>query len=393
MHRGLACWVAGLLVFASVLAPAAAPAAGASTGGTPDGPLVVGQEEFQPDNVTLSASLQPDGSAAWSFKYRMELATQNETEAFESLQQDIENNRSAYVDRFRSRIESTVASAENATGRNMSVSNVSIRAFQQPGGQFVDSYGFVEYTFEWEGFAATEGERVVAGDALEGFYLNSETALQFSWPDSYRAVEVDPQPDQSTSTSVRWAGEEDFGTNQPRLVIEPEPAGGTTTTDGGTATTTAAAPSEGGGGVLLPVLVGGVVAVVVLGGAAYLYWRREYGEQGGAGAPASTEGGDGGGGEGGAGGEEAAGAAGAAAGAPADDTPEELLSNEERVKRFLREQGGRAKQQAVVEAMGWTEAKTSQVVKDMRENDELESFRIGRENVLKLPDADQYEEQ
>ncbi|MXR21266.1 helix-turn-helix transcriptional regulator, partial [Halobacterium bonnevillei] len=85
-------------------------------------------------------------------------------------------------------------------------------------------------------------------------------------------------------------------------------------------------------------------------------------------------------------------AAGAAAGESAEETPEELLSNEERVKRFLREQGGRAKQQDVVDAMGWTEAKTSQVVKGMREDDELESFRIGRENVLKLPDVDQYEE-
>jgi uncharacterized membrane protein len=78
----------------------------------------------------------------------------------------------------------------------------------------------------------------------------------------------------------------------------------------------------------------------------------------------------------------------AAAGAADDEPPSELLSNEERVEQFLESQGGRAKQQAVVEALGWTEAKTSQVVKQMREDDRLDSFRIGRENVLKLPDAD-----
>lgn len=374
MHRGLACWLAGLLVVASCAAPAAGTA-------TPDGPLGVGQGEFEPDNVTLSAALEPDGSATWSFKYRMELETDNETQAFESLAQDIENNRSQYVDRFRSRIESTVASAENATGREMSVENVSVRAFQQPGGEFVDSYGFVEYTFEWEGFAATEGERVVAGDALEGFYLDNETALQFSWPDGYAAADTDPPVDQSTATSVRWDGPEDFGTDQPRLVLEPSETPGTTTAT--------PAPGEGGsGGILGPVLVGGLVAVVVLGGAGWLYWRREHGDGGAPGTAAGEAGGGGSGGE-----SAAAGAgAGAAAGEASEETPDELLSNEERVKKFLREQGGRAKQQDVVDEMGWTEAKTSQVVKEMRESDELESFRIGRENVLKLPDADQYEE-
>lgn len=388
MHRGLACWVAVLVVFASVVAPAAAT-------GTPDEAIGVSQDEFDPDNVTLSAAIEDDGSAAWSFKYRMELASDNETAAFESLQQDIEQNRSAYVDRFRTRIENTVASAENATGREMSVENVSVRAFQQPGGEFVDSYGFVEYSFEWNGFAATEGERLTAGDTLEGFYLDSETALQFSWQDDYEAVEADPQGDQTTATSVRWSGEMDFSTNQPLLVLEPEDTETTGTTVAETETT-AAAPNEGGGNVVLPVLLGGLVAVVVLGGAGYLYWRREYGDEGGPGPVADAGGGDGGdGGDGSAAGGDgsaAGGAAGAATGQAADDTPEELLSNEERVKRFLGDEGGRAKQQDVVEAMDWTEAKTSQVVKDMRDSDELESFRIGRENVLKLPDADQYDD-
>jgi len=78
MDRGLACWVVGLLVVAAV----AAPAAGATA---PTGPFGVAQEEFDPDDVTLSASLHEDGSAAWSFSYRMALATDNETQAFEEL--------------------------------------------------------------------------------------------------------------------------------------------------------------------------------------------------------------------------------------------------------------------------------------------------------------------
>ncbi|MCD2199226.1 hypothetical protein LPA44_04835 [Halobacterium sp. KA-4] len=384
MDRGLACWVVGLLVVAAVAAPAAGT-------GAPDGPFGVAQE-FDPDDVTLSAALEEDGSAAWSFKYRMELTTENETQAFEELQADIEANRSRYVDRFRTRIESTVASAENVTGRNMSVENVSVRAFQQTSAEFADSYGFVVYTFEWGGFAATDGEQIVAGDSLEGFYLNNETSLQFSWPDGYAATDVDPVPAKETATSVRWSGPADFGTDQPHLVIEPSDATGTTEP------TETTAASSGESNVVLPALVGALVAVLVVAGAGWLYFRREGGGTGGATEPTETAGGGGGGGgagEAATGVEESAEEAGAGAAASAaagTEPPEELLSNEERVKRFLREQGGRAKQQDVVEAMGWTEAKTSQVVKDMRESDELESFRIGRENVLKLPDADISEE-
>jgi uncharacterized membrane protein len=382
MDRGLAPWVVGLLVVASV----AAPAAGA---GVPTGPFGVAQEEFDPDDVTLSAAIDEDGSAAWSFKYRMELTTDNETAAFEELRDDIEANRSAYVDRFRTRIASTVTSAENATGRNMSVANVSVRAFQQRSAEFADSYGFVEYTFEWDGFAATDGERVVAGDALEGFYLNNETSMQFSWADGYAATDVDPVADEETATSVRWTGPADFGTGQPRLVLEPVP---TTTEPSEPTETTTAAASSGESGVVLPALVGAVVAVLVVGAAGWLYLRREDDGAGGATEPTDA-GGGGGAGDAATGVEESAGEAAGTAGAASEtEPPEELLSNEERVERFLREQGGRAKQQDVVEAMGWTEAKTSQVVKEMRENDDLESFRIGRENVLKLPDADVSEE-
>ena len=383
MDRGVACWVAGLLVVAAV----AAPAAGA---GAPDGPFGVAQAEFDPDDVTLSAALEEDGSAAWSFNYRMELSTANETQAFEELQADVQQNRSAYVDRFRSRIESTVAAAENATGREMSVANVSIQTRQQ-GSDFTESYGFVVYTFEWSGFAATEGERIVAGGALEGLYLNEETSLQFSWPDGYAVADTDPEPSESENGSVRWSGPEEFGTDQPRLVLEPAE---TTTEPGETSTETTAA-SSGESSVVLPALVGALVAILVVGAAGWLYVRREGG--GADGATGTTDTGDTGGGSGAGGAvtgvEESAEEAGATAGAATEaEPPEELLSNEERVERFLREQGGRAKQQDVVESMGWTEAKTSQVVKDMRESDDLESFRIGRENVLKLPDADVSEE-
>ncbi len=46
------------------------------------------------------------------------------------------------------------------------------------------------------------------------------------------------------------------------------------------------------------------------------------------------------------------------------------------------------KQQTVVQELGWTDAKTSKVVSKLRDDEEIESFRIGRENVLRVLDED-----
>jgi len=72
----------------------------------------------------------------------------------------------------------------------------------------------------------------------------------------------------------------------------------------------------------------------------------------------------------------------------AETPPAELLSNEEQVLKLLNEAGGRVKQQQVASELDWTAAKTSQVIGGLREDDELETFRIGRENVVTLPDTE-----
>jgi hypothetical protein len=74
-----------------------------------------------------------------------------------------------------------------------------------------------------------------------------------------------------------------------------------------------------------------------------------------------------------------------ASAAPIDD---DLLSNEEQVLRLVEANGGRMKQKQVAEELDWTAAKTSQVVTGLRDEGDLDGFRLGRENVLSLPDYD-----
>lgn len=66
----------------------------------------------------------------------------------------------------------------------------------------------------------------------------------------------------------------------------------------------------------------------------------------------------------------------------------ELLSDEERVERMLDHNGGRMKQANIVKETGWSNAKVSQLLSQMDEDERIDKLRIGRENLISLPDED-----
>mgnify|MGYP000238812908 CR=1 FL=1 len=377
----------------------------------------IAQTGINPDDVSMRITLRPNGDAVWAIDYRVQLDSNETTDAFISLRDDIRTNESQYTGEFRSRMESTAATAANTTGREMTIRNVSVTATRQ---QLPQDYGVITYTFVWTNFSAVDDGTLRAGDALAGLFLDGETSLQFAWPEGYALDSAQPEPTDTRRESriVVWSGPLDFGVNEPSLTVSEEPA---PATEPSTSTTTAS-PDSG----LLgssPALVGAIglaLLVAVVGG--YLYWRRDRSR-----APETVAGGpdpdtahaastaeraeppadsasetaatadDSGSGETPAGStadtDSAAADAGADGSAAASDseTPpweDELLSNEERVLALVEHEGGRMKQQEVAQTLDWTDAKTSQVVRKMRDADALDAFRLGRENVLVLPDEE-----
>ena len=343
------------------------------------------QMDVEPDDVSLEVDVRPDGDAEWTVEYRVRLATDEEERAFEGLRADVENDTDAYTTRFRDRMASTAATAESATGRNMTVSNATVTAERR---ELPQAYGVLTYRFEWTNFAAVDGDRLRVGDAVDGLFLDGASSLIVSWPEGYRLAETTPDPSETRERSVVWNGPVDFSAGQPRLTVAP------------------VGPLSG-----LP--IGGLVALLaalVVGGAA-AYRRRGDGDAGvvTGGGGAAAESGGATAAEGGATGETAADAATAAAAAgkeadsdgggepgAADESGSgdalpvdgDLLSNEEQVLRLVESQGGRVKQKRVAEELDWTAAKTSQVVTGLRDEGDLDGFRLGRENVLSLPDYD-----
>jgi uncharacterized membrane protein len=389
MSAGTRRGAVAVLVFVGIAFAGAAPAVGTAVDApqamgdrtaASDGPRAVGgpaaaQLGFDPDTTVIRVALDPDGTARWSIQYSLSLETENETEGFQDLQDDVEGNPTTYVDEFRTGIDGTVADASNATGREMSATNFSVTTRYDS----IQQRGYVTYHFTWANFASETGDRLVAGDALAGFYLSDQTTLVVSWPEAYALSSADPSGTES-GNSVSWAGSEvTFDADGPRVVVSQ---------------------STGGG---LPLLgIGAAVGVVVAVAAGFLYRRRQIrGEDADEHRPPerptaeSAVAGDGAETETDA--ETAAtdesptadadaDEASAGADAAAEEPPDELLSNEERVLRLLERHGGRVKQQAVVSELDWTAAKTSQVVNGMQDAGQIEKFRLGRENVLKLPD-------
>lgn len=341
--------VARVLIVVGLLSLAVGSAGAVGAGGF-DTPFQTG--DVDPDTVVLRADVAENGTAAWTIEYRVRLDDDNTTAAFESLASDIRANQSDYEAQFRSRMTKTAGVAENATGRSMAIENVSVVAERR---QLPQEYGVVSYKFRWTNFAAVENDRLLIGDALSGFFLDEETSLVISWPNGYEVSRVTPPAEERGETSVVWRGPTDFGTNEPR--IELVPSGGFPTG-----------------------AVGAAVLVFLLVGAAAWYRRR--------GAATTDEV---------AGGKEvneggASETATEEVGGEPSDPPEDLLSPEERVLKFVEERGGRVKQQDVVSTFDWTAARTSQVVGNLRDEGKIETFRLGRENVLTLPDDEDDEE-
>jgi uncharacterized membrane protein len=365
----------GLVLVTLVACAAVAPAVGVGQE-TGAAQASVAGTQVDADDVLLAADIRADGSAEWRIEYRVQLDDENTTEAFDSLQQDIRNDPENYTQTFAGRMRTTADAAEESTGREMGIQNVTVTAERQ---QLPREYGVVTYRFNWTGFAVVEGSQLQIGDAIEGMFLDSATTLLVSWPETYQVSSVDPSPDDRSENSASWTGPREFTAEQPLVVL--------------TAQSTSATP-----GVLSLALLGVVVLVALSGVVWYrrggrLPWAGPRADNGVAdpseGATGSEET------ERGAGEESVSETGAATATSPADATdadrqevPAELLSNEERVLKLLENRGGRMKQQAVVQKLDWTEAKTSQVVSTLREEGKVETFRIGRENVLAVPDED-----
>lgn len=434
-----------LLIVLSIGGPAAG--LGAASGGSgPQSPATaphaVPQDRAdylrQPPNasrpdpaVVITINLRENGDARWSVASRFNVSNDTDIAAFRAFAATLRdggtNNQLGYsaetFERFATIVESETNRSDDMAIRDPEWTST-----------VTNGTGIISLSFIWTNFARTSGTRVILDDV---FTAGNGTLLQ-SIDDNQRLV-INAPPGFAVRESRFPVGENatitldgpqylDLGETPIEYAPITNPTTSTTTT-----TTTRTALFGGpftwyvGAGLFL-LLVATMVGLV-------LYSRRNLspgisddGPATGANAEPDAQGSpDGGeaavGVAGATAGDSGSGSDSAAAGTGQQDTPVngaldgagavaaghvdadgtdvgeldddddddidvELLSDEERVERLLAGNGGRMKQANIVSETGWSNAKVSQLLSAMAEDGRVNKLRIGRENLITLPDED-----
>jgi uncharacterized membrane protein len=363
--------------------------------------VATAQSERPPrDGTELVVELRRNGDARWSVSTTFELTNESDRAAFEDLASRHERGNAEVgfdVETFRRANQL----ANGTVNRTMELQSVE-RGSTVIDGENGTAVGRVSLNFTWTNFGRASGDRLRVGSAFntsDGTWLPGLTAnqtLEIRPPNGYGIVTATVPP---RAGVLRWEGPTTFEAGDVAATFNrnrgqsPTPTPTPTPTPATNTTTTIDDPG-------LPstlVIVGGLGGLLLLLLAAGLLARRRTDDAGPEPGPASM-GGDGGppGADGSAADQNAtangsgAGATAAAGGDPIDEAGEEteLLSDEERVERLLEENGGRMKQANIVSETGWSNAKVSQLLSAMDEDGRIDKLRIGRENLISLPDED-----
>lgn len=135
----------------------------------------------------VAVDLEADGSATVTVRSTYDLTSDVQREAFEQLRSD-ERAAEDLRTTVRERMRLVAESAENATGREMAITDASVDL------TVVEDTGVVELTVSWDGLAAVEGEHLVVTEPFaSGFALDRPVTLQS--PDGYTLADASPSPD------------------------------------------------------------------------------------------------------------------------------------------------------------------------------------------------------
>ena len=383
--------VVALLAIA-LLATSTVAVLGSTATATQSDPQVSPTQDGIATNWTMAVQLQENGNAVWMITTSIPLDSAEDREAYRELASEFETGERNVFG--LGAFERASAQASDAAGREMEIANTTKLTATEA--QIENGTGLLGLQFTWENFARVEADRLHIDDVLateNGVWLprlNAGETLVIRPPDGYGVLQSNVVPGENAT--LRWTGPVEFDESS----LEATFIGNSVqddATDNETDTTTGEdaddVPDDDDGSTqessMLPWLLGGGALLLVVAVVAYFAARDNVAEQtvddGGtaAGDAAETD-------------DSPPPAGGAQATAESDSTEDdvdvELLSDEERVTRLLEQNGGRMKQATIVKETDWSNAKVSQLLSSMEEEDKIDKLRIGRENLISFPEED-----
>ncbi|MDG5820824.1 ABC transporter permease [Natronococcus sp. A-GB7] len=423
-----------LVVLLAGSVPAAAAAGSTATApGPANTPSVQTTQSAVDDRSMLEAAdpaqeirinVSQNGDAVWTIESRFLLTDESEAEAFLEYAETVSTDeREGIYD--RSLFEPHVETAADATDREMSIEDAGwddpqLRSVEDGSNESGSTVGVLSYSFTWTEFAAVDGTQIHVGDAFQGddgpwlSALAEEQRLVIQAPSNHGFhdynLSVSPQDSALVVDGPHQFDEDELEATFLR--------GADDGSSGGAGLFSASAELLFGGAFVLAVLIGS-------GSYALARWssdsewspalwvsgllpsnaenrsdeqsapterdrpidapdRRAESGASNTGTAREPTGGP----------EPSTRESSGQTFAYVEETEAEetvdpvLLSDEERVLRLLRRNGGRMKQGSIVSETGWSNAKVSQLLSQMAADEEIEKLRIGRENLITLPEVD-----
>ncbi len=378
------------------------------------------------DQTTFTIDVHENGDALWTVEKHLSLTTSeiNEWELVIKKGQNI----SLYQNQIKSDLGRLLLSAQNSSNRSMELENLNISYDTKR--TLSGETGIILYSFEWKNFSRIYSGNILIGDAFsEGSVFSSDDTLIIKIPSGFEVQSVSPKFDKHVENSLIWNGQS-FGKAEPFLVLRR-------TVDQDTSPSTLSTTT-----LVIPIviLISGALLVA-------WKWRRSHSRKDNAVLAGSDEAprtenteenavrtNDSGAGAAGADGNDNAtqtggpsigivqtDKAGTEAAAqidsietsispvgdaginatPANSTtaedveneisqpplpylPEEFLSDEEMIERYLTKCGGQAYQSDIVKDSGLSKSKISIVLAKMKEDGKVIKIKKGKENIIRL---------
>ncbi|MCW3984665.1 MAG: MarR family transcriptional regulator [Candidatus Bathyarchaeota archaeon] len=239
---------------------------------------------------------------------------------------------------FQNKVFDLVESAQNLTLRTMSVDETSL----QIDSTLSFNSKITVYSFIWEGFCVVQGSDLIFGDVfgVNNFFgkLFGDASMQVSYPEEYTVKSVYPPPleGQGAGQVIRWPRTHDLA-GEVNVVLT---LGNGNVSFGGF--------TFGWSLIAVFVLVSASVSVAGV----YLFKRRKGNSK------------------------------------PERIHPEKpsIESEDEKVLRLLRNSGGTMRQSEVTERLGFSKAKTSQLLSALESRGSLARYKKGRDKIVVLKD-------
>ncbi len=172
------------------------------------------------ETTTIIIHIDTTGSALWIVETRLVLTTQEDEKLFDEFQKD-ETLKEGKLSDFKERMNLLLEKIKYSRQRSMNMTDFDI--FLGTETTVTKTYGVIQLQFMWEGFAIKENDTIIMGDVFEGgYYLSRNEILVVEIPDNYHVVTVSPSPDQQKRSTLMWEGPMNFVTGEPAVVMEKD---------------------------------------------------------------------------------------------------------------------------------------------------------------------------